>query len=186
MPIPQRDYVIAIGNQFPLGNEPAQAISFKSNAMSSSTAIVRLRHMKPANCGAGYPQGNGIIDCNASDQIRIITPGIMAQIRVLNSVMPGGSSNTDIAAVNQRNLSGWRHHIHRQGRHKSQRLGLLNPTEHCKRTARLEQRHHCQRIGVSAPGGERYHLISSSQRLINERCQPILTNHANPILRFAS
>ncbi|EDV9093514.1 tetrathionate reductase subunit TtrA, partial [Salmonella enterica subsp. enterica] len=82
----------AIDDQFPIGQWPLKLISFKSNTMSSSTAVIpRLHHVKPANLVALNPQDGERYGLQHGDRVRIITPGgqVVAQISLLNGVMPG-------------------------------------------------------------------------------------------------
>ncbi len=93
----------AIDDQFPIGQWPLKLISFKSNTMSSSTAVIpRLHHVKPANTVALNPQDGERYGLQHGDRVRIITPGgqVVAQISLLNGVMPASSlSNTDMATA---------------------------------------------------------------------------------------
>ncbi|HBM2110456.1 TPA: tetrathionate reductase subunit TtrA [Salmonella enterica subsp. enterica] len=82
----------AIDDQFPIGQWSLKLISFKSNTMSSSTAVIpRLHHVKPANLVALNPQDGERYGLQHGDRVRIITPGgqVVAQISLLNGVMPG-------------------------------------------------------------------------------------------------
>lgn len=67
-------------------------ISFKSNTMSSATAVIpRLHHLKPVNLVALNPQDGARYGVAHGDTVRIITPGgqAQAQVSLLNGVMPG-------------------------------------------------------------------------------------------------
>lgn len=67
-------------------------ISFKSNTMSSASAVIpRLHHLKPVNLVALNPQDGARYGVSHGDTVRIITPGghAQAQVSLLNGVMPG-------------------------------------------------------------------------------------------------
>lgn len=71
---------------------PLKLISFKSNTMSSATAVIpRLHHLKPVNLVALSPQDGQRYGLSHGDTVRITTPGghALAQISLLNGVMPG-------------------------------------------------------------------------------------------------
>lgn len=71
---------------------PLKLISFKSNTMSSATAVIpRLHHLKPVNLVALSPQDGQRYGLSHGDTVRITTPGghTLAQISLLNGVMPG-------------------------------------------------------------------------------------------------
>ena len=77
---------------FPEQEWPLKLISFKSNTMSSATAVIpRLHHLKPVNLVALNPQDGQRYGLAHGDIVRITTPGgqAQAQISLLHGVMPG-------------------------------------------------------------------------------------------------
>ncbi len=77
---------------FPVQEWPLKLISFKSNTMSSATAVIpRLHHLKPVNLVALNPEDGRRYGVSHGDIVRITTPGghAQAQISLLSGVMPG-------------------------------------------------------------------------------------------------
>ena len=82
----------AVEELFPEQEWPLKLISFKSNTMSSATAVIpRLHHLKPVNLVALNPQDGQRYGLAHGDIVRITTPGgqAQAQISLLHGVMPG-------------------------------------------------------------------------------------------------
>ena len=82
----------AVEELFPEQEWPLKLISFKSNTMSSATAVIpRLQHLKPVNLVALNPQDGQRYGLAHGDKVRITTPGgqALAQISLLHGVMPG-------------------------------------------------------------------------------------------------
>lgn len=77
---------------YPPQEWPLLLTSFKSNLISSSTAMIeRLHHVKPHNLVAINPQDGARFGIQHGDKIRITTPGGSLETRVslLHGVMPG-------------------------------------------------------------------------------------------------
>ncbi|MDI5434901.1 hypothetical protein MJM45_31795, partial [Salmonella enterica subsp. enterica serovar Kentucky] len=65
----------AIDDQFPIGQWPLKLISFKSNTMSSSTAVIpRLHHVKQGTAGAIRMAGEAALRTGAG-LVRVLTRG---------------------------------------------------------------------------------------------------------------
>lgn len=82
----------SIDELFPEREWPLKLISFKSNTMSSASAVIpRLHHLKPVNLVALNPVDGRRFGVSHGDVVRITTPGgqAQAQISLLNGVMPG-------------------------------------------------------------------------------------------------
>lgn len=82
----------SIDELFPEKQWPLKLISFKSNTMSSASAVIpRLHHVKPVNLVALNPEEGKRYGLVHGDNVRITTPGgqVEAQISLLNGVMPG-------------------------------------------------------------------------------------------------
>lgn len=82
----------SVDELFPQQEWPLKMISFKSNTMSSASAVIpRLHHLKPVNLVALNPQDGARYGVSHGDTVRIITPGghAQAQVSLLNGVMPG-------------------------------------------------------------------------------------------------
>jgi tetrathionate reductase subunit A len=82
----------AVEALYPERQWPLRLMSFKSNVMSSSTAVIRRLHdVKPVNLVALNPADGARFGIQHGDRVRISTPGGSreAQISLLAGVMPG-------------------------------------------------------------------------------------------------
>ncbi|MGQ5792077.1 tetrathionate reductase subunit TtrA [Serratia sp. IR-2025] len=82
----------AVEALYPEQQWPLRLMSFKSNVMSSSTAVIRRLHdVKPVNLVALNPADGARFGIQHGDRVRISTPGGSREVRIslLAGVMPG-------------------------------------------------------------------------------------------------